>query len=87
MSYAGSNPLSKRSNCWSSQAVRDYYDTAQFAALVGRSEFTVREWCRHGRLKAEKRLSGRGAIPSWSISHSEFQRYQREGLLPLLCQR
>ena len=63
------------------QTVRDYYDTTQMAALVGKSEFTVREWCRNGRLRAVKRLSGRGAIPAWAIAHTEFLRFQREGLL------
>jgi len=64
------------------QTVRDWYTTEQVAQLVGKAEFTVREWCRHGRLKAEKRMSGRGAYPAWVISHAELLRYQREGLLP-----
>jgi DNA-directed RNA polymerase specialized sigma24 family protein len=65
------------------QAVRDFYTTAQAAAIIGMSEFTVREHCRHGRLRAQKRKSGRGAHPAWVISHEEIQRYQRDGLLPL----
>ena len=65
------------------QTVREWYTTEQVARLVGKAEFTVREWCRHGRLRAEKRASGRGAYPAWVISHPELLRYQREGLLPL----
>ena len=65
------------------QTVRDWYTTEQFAQLVGKAEFTVREWCRHGRVHAEKRKSGRGAFAAWVISHEEFLRYQREGLLPV----
>jgi hypothetical protein len=65
------------------QRVRDWYSTDQFAQLVGKAEFTVREWCRLGRVHAEKRMSGRGAFPAWVISHVELQRYQREGLLSL----
>jgi hypothetical protein len=64
------------------QTVRDWYTTDQFAKLVGKAEFTVREWCRLGRVHAEKRKSGRGAFPAWVISHEELLRYQREGLLP-----
>ncbi|HJT78700.1 MAG TPA: helix-turn-helix domain-containing protein [Gemmataceae bacterium] len=64
------------------QTAKDWYTTAEFAQLVGKAEFTVREWCRHGRLKAEKRISGRGAYPAWVVSHAELLRYQREGLLP-----
>jgi predicted site-specific integrase-resolvase len=56
--------------------------TEEFAQLVGKAEFPVREWCRHGRIKPEKRLSGRGAYPAWVISHQELLRYQKEGLLP-----
>ncbi len=65
------------------QQVREWYTTEQFAQLVGKAEFTVREWCRHGRIAAEKRLSGRGAHPSWVVSHAELQRFQREGLRPI----
>jgi hypothetical protein len=64
------------------QQVRDWYEVEQFATAVGKSAFTVREWCRLGRVHASKRKSGRGAHPAWVISHSEFARYQREGLLP-----
>jgi hypothetical protein len=66
------------------QQVRDWYSTDEFARQVGKAEFTVREWCRLGRVRAEKRQSGRGAFPAWVISHAEFLRFQREGLLPLL---
>jgi len=65
------------------QQVREYYSVEEFARIVGRAEFTCREWCRNGRVQAEKRLSGRGAYPAWAISHDELLRYQREGLLPL----
>ena len=63
------------------QQQRDWYSTDQFAGVVGLAEFTVREHCRLGRLKAEKRRSGRGAHCSWAISHHELLRFQREGLL------
>ena len=64
------------------QQVREWYSVEEFARIVGRAEFTCREWCRHGRIRAEKKDSGRGAYPSWVISHQELLRYQREGLLP-----
>ena len=61
------------------QTVRDWYSTDEFARVVGKAEFTVREWCRLGRVRAEKRKSGRGAFPAWVVSHAELLRYQREG--------
>jgi hypothetical protein len=66
------------------QAVREWYSTDQFAQIVGKAEFTCREWCRLGRIRAEKRSSGRGKFCSWTIPHAELVRYQREGLLPVL---
>ena len=66
------------------QSVKDYYEVEEFARLVGKAPFTVREWARLGRIRAEKRMSGRGAFASWVISHDELLRYQREGLLPQL---
>ena len=62
--------------------LRQWYSTGEFAKAAGKAEFTIREYCRLGRLRARKRQSGRGAHTSWSISHDELQRYQQEGLLP-----
>jgi hypothetical protein len=64
------------------QQVREWYSVEEFARIVGRAEFTCREWCRHCRIRAEKRLSGRGAYAAWVISHEEMLRFRREGLLP-----
>ena len=66
----------------SQKTLKDWYTTEEFAALVGKAEFTTREWCRLGRIWAEKRRSGRGKHCAWVISHDELIRYQREGLLP-----
>jgi hypothetical protein len=63
------------------QTVKDWYSVEEFARLAGKAEFTVREWCRHGRIHAVKKGSGRGSFASWAISHDELLRYQREGLL------
>ena len=64
------------------QPVREWYSVEEFARIVRRSEFTCREWCRHGRIGAKKKDSGRGAYSAWVISHAELQRFQREGLRP-----
>jgi Helix-turn-helix domain len=67
------------------ESIKDHYSTDEFARLVGKAEFTVREWARLGRIHAEKRQSGRGSHAAWVVSHSELQRYRRSGLLP--CKR
>ncbi|OWK47318.1 hypothetical protein [Fimbriiglobus ruber] len=64
------------------QTIREWYSTDEFARAVKKAEFTVREWCRLGRVLASKKKSGRGAFPAWCISHDELLRYQREGLRP-----
>jgi hypothetical protein len=66
------------------QSVKDYYSTEEVGQLVAKAEFTVREWCRLGRIHAEKKGSGRGKFQAWVISHEELQRIQKEGLLPVL---
>jgi hypothetical protein len=65
------------------EVAREWYETAEFARLVNKAEFTVREWCRLGRIKAVKRASGRGKHTNWVVGHGELLRYRREGLLPL----
>jgi hypothetical protein len=61
---------------------KDWYSTAEVAAILGKAEFTVREWCRLGRVKAEKKKCGRGIAGEWIVSNSELQRVRNEGLLP-----
>jgi hypothetical protein len=65
------------------RAVKDWYSTAEVATLLAKAEFTVREWCRLGRVHAAKRLCGRGCSQEWIISHDELTRIRNEGLLPL----
>lgn len=59
-----------------------WYTPAEAATVLGKAEFTVREWCRLGRVRAEKRPCGRGASQEWIISREELQRVKEEGLLP-----
>jgi hypothetical protein len=65
------------------QTIKDYYTTAEVAEILGKAEFTVREWCRLCRVYAEKRATGRGRAKEWMISHQELTRIRNEGLLPL----
>lgn len=65
------------------QMVKDFYEIEEFAKFVGKAPFTCREWARLGRIRAEKKNSGRGPHARWVVSHQELLRYQREGLLPI----
>ena len=62
-----------------------HYSIKEFASLPGvnRSAFTVREkWCNDGRINAQKSMTRAGAFLTWVISHKEYLRFKREGLLP-----
>ena len=63
------------------RTIKEWYSTAEVAKLLGKAEFTVREWCRLGRVNAEKKESGRGLAGEWIISHEELTRIRNEGLL------
>jgi hypothetical protein len=65
------------------RAAKDWYEVEEAAAILGRAPFTVREWCRQGRINAKKKDSGRGKYQSWVISDAELACVQRDGLLPL----
>jgi len=65
------------------KATKEWYSTAEVAELVGKAEYTVREWCRQGRIRASKKAYSRGAHPEWLIGHAELVRFRNEGLLPL----
>ena len=64
------------------RTIKDWYTTAEVARVLGKAEFTVREWCRLGRVRAEKKKCGRGVASEWIISHEELTRVRNEGLQP-----
>jgi len=62
---------------------RREYSVDEIAEILGKSSYTVREWCRLGHINATKRAERRGAAALWSISAEELDRYNNEGLLPI----
>jgi hypothetical protein len=63
------------------QEDRSHYTVEEAAEKLGRRPYTVREWCRSGRINATKRLERRGGAELWSISGTELVRYRNDGLL------
>ena len=61
--------------------VQKFYSTGDVAKILNKAEFTVREWCRLHRIRAEKRPCGQGHSLEWMISHEELDRVKAEGLL------
>lgn len=64
------------------KTVKDWYTTSEAAKVLSKAEWTVREWCRLGRVNADKRACGRGRSQEWIISHAEIERIMNQGLLP-----
>jgi hypothetical protein len=62
---------------------KSYHTVDEIAVMARRSAFTVREWCRLGRIRAEKAMTRSGASSQWRISQTEYERFCREGLLPI----
>lgn len=62
---------------------KEWYTVSEVAETLGRAEFTVREWCRIGRVYASKRACGRGPTQEWIIADTEIDRIRNEGLLPM----
>jgi Helix-turn-helix domain len=60
------------------KTAKEWYTTAEVAGIVGKSDYTVREYCRKGQIKAEKAPNGRG----WLVSHVELERLRNYGPLP-----
>ena len=72
-----------RDNVLKTTVDKEAYTTKEAAELLQRKPFTVREWCRLGRVNAFKIESGSGAEDEWRIPHEELLRIQNEGLLEL----
>jgi hypothetical protein len=60
---------------------KEYFTISEFAQLIGRAPFTVREWARHLRVRTT-RAGARGPYAEYRIHISEIARYRSEGLLP-----
>jgi hypothetical protein len=60
------------------RTAKEWYTTADVAKLIGKGEYTVREYCRKGQVDAEKAANGRG----WLISHAALTHLRNFGPTP-----
>jgi hypothetical protein len=61
--------------------LKSWMTATEFAGAVNKSAYTVREWCKAGRIGAEF-LKDEGRTGEWRIPANELDRYRREGLRP-----
>jgi hypothetical protein len=54
------------------RTVKDWYSTEELAQLLNKADFTVREWCRAGRILAEKRGAAAGSTARGSSPTTNF---------------
>lgn len=69
------------------QTIKPWYSVGEFAKLVHKSDYTVRQWCNLGRIHATKSQGRCGPEHEWVISHEELLRYQQHRLLPMDARR
>lgn len=62
---------------------KDWYSTADAATRLAKSEYTVREWCRCGQCRADKRKCYRGGKRQWMLPHEELLRLESDGPSPI----
>ncbi len=63
------------------RTVKEWYTTGEVARLIGRAEYTVRDYCRRERIRARKKPCGRGKSGEWLVPHAELERLRNEGPL------
>jgi transposase len=63
--------------------VKETYTTDEVAERLGRSAWTVRDWCNKGQVRGASKVHGRGRQGEWRIPHEELVRLQNEGPLPI----
>ncbi len=61
---------------------QEWFTVGEFAKLVNRRPYTVRQWANEGRIHARKSRTRTGGAFEWVISREELDRLRREGLLP-----
>ena len=58
---------------------KSYYTIAESAEFLNKTEYTVREYCKSGKLLAEKANVFSGMHQQWRIAYDELLRFIREG--------
>ena len=52
---------------------KEAYTTEEAAERLGRSEWTVRQWCNKGQVKGAYKVRGKGRTGEWRLPHDAVQ--------------
>jgi hypothetical protein len=66
---------------------KETYTVEEAASRLGRSPWTVRQWCNKQQVKGAVKVHGKGRTGEWRIPHEELVRLQNEGPVPLKSHR
>lgn len=58
---------------------KEAYTTEEAAERLGRSEWTVRQWCNKGQVKGVYKVRGKGRTGEWRLSHEAVLTLQTQG--------
>ncbi len=72
-----SDRLARLEKATQATASKAGYSVSDVAFRLGLAEWTVRDWCRDGKIKAAKNSRG-----MWTVSPEEIARLEREGPAP-----
>src|SRR5262245_10457580 len=62
---------------------KETYTISEAAKRLGKSDWTVRQWCNKGQVEGAKKIHGQGRTGEWRIPHDSLLRLQNEGPGPL----
>src|SRR4051794_25983620 len=63
--------------------VKEAYTTEEAAERLGRSEWTVRQWCNKGQVSGAYKVRGKGRTGEWRIPHWAVVALQAHGPSPV----
>jgi transposase len=63
--------------------VKEAYTTEEAAERLGRSEWTVRQWCNKGQVEGAYKVHGKGRTGEWRLTHEAVSALQSRGPAPV----
>lgn len=75
--------LDRLEKAHSLSVVKEAYTTEEAAEHLGRSEWTVRQWCNKGQVQGAYKVRGKGRTGEWRLPHEALAELQAAGPRPV----